>query len=187
MTYRVPGPKSLAAAVVAAGTLLAGPAMAVPVLDIGANAGAAIHWVGTPALDLNAEVDLRGLVVAGQYWNQLTGPTTPYWQAGARYNVSPVPMIHVSPGVGLASSGGAIGPMGSLHARFAPVLLPVSFDASAGAALVSGSTLFPYHAGIKFSPLPFTALALRYRGWGGGQGLPHAGLAGPEIGIEIGI
>lgn len=186
MTYWVPRPKSLLGAMALAGAVAwAQPAHAVPLLDIGAQAGAAFHWVGQPALDLTGDVELRGLLLGGQYWTQLGGNMT-YWQAAARYNVSPVPMLTVAPGVGVVSAAGAIGPMGQLTARFSPLLLPLSVEAAAGAAFVNGSSLLPYHAGLKFSPLPFTALALKYRGWAG-QATPFAGLAGPEIGIEIGI
>lgn len=187
MTYWVPRLDRLFGAFALTGAIAwAQPAQAVPVIDIGAQAGAAVHLVPSgPAVDLTADVDLRGLLLGAQYWNQM-GTGLNYWQAAARYNVSPVPMLTVAPGLGVVSADGAIGPMGQLTARFSPVLLPVSVEAAAGYAFVGGGSLLPYHAGVKFSPLPFTALALKYRGWAG-QATPFAGLAGPEIGIEIGI
>lgn len=187
MTYWVPRPDRLLGAFALAGAIAwAQPAQAVPVLDIGAHAGAAVHLVqGGPAADLTADVNLRGLLLGGQYWSQL-GTNLNYWQAAARYNVSPVPMLSVAPGVGVVSAAGAIGPLGQLTARFSPLLLPVSVEAAAGAAFVGGGSLLPYHAGVTFSPLPFISLAARYRGWAG-QATPFSGLAGPEIGIEIGI
>lgn len=188
MSYSVLRPdRLLGAAALVAVVALAQPAHAVPLLDIGANAGVAAHLTqGGPALDATAELNLRGLVLAGEYWTRF-GATSNYWQVGARYNVSPVPMLSVSPGVGLVSATGAAGPMANLTAGFSPFLLPVSIEAAAGAAFVSGGLLLPYHAGVKFSPLPLISVVGRYRGWAGQAITTVTNQAGPEIGIEIGI
>jgi hypothetical protein len=187
MTYWVPSPKRwLAAALVLTGIgMAAQPAHAVPIVDVGADAGAAFHWSGGPALDLTGDLNLRGLLLSGQYWTQLGGPSN-YLQAAVRYNVSPVPMLSVTPGVGVAGLNGSFGPLVNATATFAPILLPASIEASAGAAFVQSSTLFPYYAGVKLSLIPFTAFNLRYRGWGGTPGALLGG-GGPEIGFEIGI
>lgn len=187
MTYWVPSPKRwLAAALVLAGIgTMAAPASAIPIVDVGADVGAAFHWSGGPALDLTGDVNLRDLKLSGQYWTQLGGASN-YLQAAVRYNVSPVPMLSVTPGVGLAGLNGSFGPLVNATATFAPLLLPASIEASAGAAFVQSSTLFPYYAGVKLTPLPFTALNLRWRGWGGTPGALLGG-GGPEIGLEIGI
>jgi hypothetical protein len=187
MTYWVPSPKRwLAAGLVLAGIgAVAQPAHALPIVDVGADAGAAFHWSGGPALDLTGDVNLRGLVLSGQYWTQLGGPSN-YLQGTVRYNVSPVPMLNVSPGVGVASLNGSFGPLVNATAAFEPFLLPASIEASAGAAFVQSSTLFPYYAGLKFSLFPFTAFNLRYRGWAGTPGT-LLGNGGPEIGFQIGI
>ena len=185
MTYSLPRHKPLriAAAALIAWGVGAGSAAAVPLVDIGATAGAAVHLPGgNPALDLNAELNLRGAKLGGQYWTQF-GTSQTYLQAALGWNVSPVPMISVTPWVGVAGMNGAFGPLGQLTAAFTPLLLPVSIEAGAGGAYLNAATVLPYFAGVKFSPLPFTALALRYRGWAGAATLG----AGPELGVEIGI
>lgn len=187
MTLWVTRPKRLLGAVaLLAAIAWAQPASAeVPILGAGAHAGVGYH-IGPNAVDVLADASFAGVVLSGQYWQQLGSGQT-YLQGNLRTNLSPVPMLSISPGVGVVATSGNFGPMGSLTAGFAPILLPVSVEASAGAAYVlNAGLLYPYYAGVKFSPLPFTALALRYRGWGG-SATPMAGLAGPEIGIEIGI
>ena len=189
MTFWVPSPKRW----LAAGLALMGvgawaqPASALPIVDVGANAGVALHYTDALAADVTADVDLRGLVISGQYWTKLTAATpATYMQGTVRYNVSPVPMLKVAPGVGVAGLNGGFGPLANVTATFAPVLLPASLEAMAGAAYVQNSTLFPYYAGVKLSLIPFTAFALRYRGWGGAPGA-LLGNGGPEIGLEIGL
>lgn len=189
MTFWVPSPKRwLAASLALVGlAAVAQPASALPIVDVGAKAEAALHYTDALAVDLNAGVDLRGLVIAGQYWTKLNAATPAnYMQGTIRYNVSPVPMLSVAPGVGLAGLNGGFGPLANVTATFAPILLPASVEAMAGAAYVNNSTLFPYYAGVKFSLIPFTAFALRYRGWGGANGA-LLGNGGPEIGFEIGL
>jgi hypothetical protein len=191
MTLWVTRPKRLAGAIaLLAAIAWAQPAAAeVPILGAGAHVGVGYH-IGPNALDVLGDVSFAGMVLSGQYWQQLAAPSMTYGQVGLRTNLSPVPMLSIAPGVGAVVTGGNFGPMASLTAGFAPFLLPVAVEASAGAAYVlNAGTLFPYYAGVKFSPLPFTALALRYRGWGGAASptMPMAGVAGPEIGVEIGI
>lgn len=185
MTYWLPRTKPLllaSLALVAWGTSAAS-AHAIPLLDVGAGAGAAVHFPGgSPALSLTGEANLRGIVLGAQYWTQF-GTAQSYLQAAVRKDLSPVPMISVAPGVGVAGMNGSFGPLGNVTASFSPFLLPVSLEASAGAAYLNSAAVLPYHAGIKFSPLPFTALALRYRGWAGASALGQ----GPEVGLEIGI
>jgi hypothetical protein len=187
MTFWVPRPeRALAAALILAGMgVAAKPADAIPFVDVGADVGAAFHWSGGPALDLTGDVNLRGLVISGQYWTQLGGPSN-YITGGLRYNVSPVPMLRVEPGIGLASLNGGFGPAVNAYAAFSPILLPAAVEAGAGAAFVGGGTLYPYFAGVKLSLFPFTAFNLRYRGWGGAPGALLGG-GGPEIGFQIGI
>lgn len=189
MTSWVPSPKQwLAAGLVLVG-LGAGTqsADALPFVDVGANVGVGLHYTNALAVDVLGEVDLRGLVIGGQYWTTLTAATPAnYVQGTVRYNVSPVPMLRVAPGVGLAGLNGSFGPLANVTASFSPFLLPVSAEAAVGAAYVQSSTLFPYHAGVKLSLIPFTAFALRYRGWGGTGGA-LLGNGGPEIGLEIGL
>jgi hypothetical protein len=138
---------------------------------------------GAFAYDVNAEANLFGWVVAGQYWNQPSTART-LMGLGLRKNVSPVPMLSVAPGVNVLSWNGAAGPGVNLTGTFSPFLLPVSFEAQAGAAyLMNSGTLFPYYVGAKASLFPFTAFALRYRGWTGAG----VNVSGPELGIEVGI
>lgn len=187
MTLWVTRPKRLAGAVaLLAAIAWAQPASAeVPILGAGAHVGVGYH-IGPNALDVLGDVSFAGVVLSGQYWQQLAAPSVTYGQVGLRTNLSPVPMLSIAPGVGAVLTGGNFGPMANLTAGFAPFLLPVAVEASAGAAYVlNAGTLFPYYAGVKFSPLPFTALALRYRGWGGVG--PMSTMNGPEIGVEIGI
>jgi hypothetical protein len=187
MTFWVPSPKrwlTAGLALVGLGAV-ATPATALPIVDVGANAGVALHYTDALAADVTADVNLRGLVISGQYWTKLNAPTN-YMQGTIRYNVSPVPMLSVAPGVGLVGGAVGVGPLANVTATFAPILLPASVEAMAGAAYVNNSTLFPYYAGVKFSLIPFTAFALRYRGWGGANGA-LLGNGGPEIGFEIGL
>lgn len=189
MTFWVSSPKRLLAAALALGGLgaVAQPASAVPIVDLGAKAEAALHYTDALAVDLNAGVDLRGLLISAQYWTKLNAATPAnYMQGTIRYNVSPVPMLSIAPGVGLVGGSVGVGPLANVTATFAPILLPASVEAMAGAAYVQNSTLFPYYAGVKFSLFPFTAFALRYRGWGGANGA-LLGNGGPEIGFEIGL
>ena len=187
MTYSVPrAERWLATGLVLAGLSLgAQPASAIPIVDLGAHAGAAVHLTGNgPAADLYGDVYLRELTLSAQYWTRLGGTDT-YLQGLAGYRLPSVPVLSITPAVGVAGLNGAFGPLGNVTAKFEPFLLPVSLEAAAGAAYVQGNALFPYHAGLKFSPLPFTALTLRYRGWGGTPGATLGN--GPEIGLEIGL
>jgi hypothetical protein len=164
---------------------LAAPASALPLVGIGANVGAAVHIpsTGSPAADLTADLAVLGPVIGLQYWQPFNG-TSPYMQGGVRFNVSPIPMINVAPGLAACSVNGAIGGLATLNASFSPLMLPVSVDGAIGAGYAGGSPLLPYHAGVKLSLIPFTAINVRYRGW---TGNPAFTFGGPEIGIEIGL
>jgi hypothetical protein len=189
MTFWVPRPARLlgSALVLASVALAAKPAAAIPIVDVGAGVGAAVQLSGNgPALDLTGNVNLRGLQVSGQYYQQFAQTQLNYWQGAVGYNVSPVPMLSVSPALGVASWKGSIGPLGQVTGSFSPFLLPVSVEASAGATYVQSTVVLPYSAGIKLSLIPFTSFNLRYRGWAGSS--PDlGGMNGPEIGIEFGI
>jgi nitrogen-specific signal transduction histidine kinase len=64
-------------------------------------------------------------------------------------------------------------------------LIVNAFEAMLGAGYAVNDGFFvPYSAGVKWSPLPFTSLVARYRGWGAGAARLGAG---PEIGLEVGI
>lgn len=184
---------SLALAAAALG-LPAGAAHAnVPLLDVGAHASAGYHVVPGGALDVTAGADVRGLALNAQYWRGLglfgAAALPTLVRAHVGYNLSPVPMIRVAPAVGVAVLNGAVGGEGNLTAAFTPFLLPLGLEAQVGAQYYPSlaGMLLPYHVGARFSPLPFTSLALRYRGWAGSAPTPLAGVGGPEIALEIGI
>ncbi|MEB3222311.1 MAG: hypothetical protein VKS61_09565 [Candidatus Sericytochromatia bacterium] len=162
-------------------------------LGVDAKAGAGIQATSGLGLALNAEahVGVLGWGVRGHYWQRLFSNSQLSWMAATvGKNVSPVPMINVSPGVGVAGLGqGAttLGPLGTIHASFSPVLLPVSVEASVGAAWLGGTSLvLPYSVGAKVSLIPFTGVTLRYRGFEGNNAL-LSGANGPELGVEVGI
>lgn len=184
MPVRLPSLRLLGVA--SAACLLSAPAAAaLPLVDLGGGAGAAIHFPGgNPAIDLTAQANVLGFGVSAQYWKQF-GTTNQYMQAVLSKNVSPVPGLEVSPGVGVASLCGCGGGVVNTTAVFRPLLLPVSFEAMLGAGWAVNDGFFvPYAAGVKWSPLPFTSLVARYRGWGAGAAKLGAG---PEIGLEVGI
>lgn len=185
MTFWVPRPARLlgSALALASLALAAKPAAAIPIVDVGGGVGAALQWSGGPAMDLTANVNLRGLQVSGQYYNQFSGAQVNYWQGAVGYNVSPVPMLSVTPALGVASLNGGVGPLGQVTGSFSPFLLPVSLEASAGATYVQSTLVLPYSAGIRLSLIPFTAFNLRYRGWANTKDK----MDGPEIGIEFGL
>lgn len=159
------------------------PASALPLIGVGANVGAGVHIPssGPLASDVTADLAVMGPVIGLQWWRTFDGVNT-YLQGGVRWNVSPVPMVNVAPGVSAASFNGGLGGLGTLDASFSPLMLPASLNAGVGYGWVNGSTLLPYHVGVKLSLIPFTAINVGYRGWQGG---PNVG--GPEIGIEVGL
>ncbi|MEB3328849.1 MAG: hypothetical protein VKQ33_06415 [Candidatus Sericytochromatia bacterium] len=162
-------------------------------LGVDARAGAALQATGGqgPALNAQANVGMFGWSARGHYWQTLTAATQTRWMtAVVCKNVSPIPMIDVSPGLGLAGLGQAdttFGPVGLVHASFSPFLVPISVEATAGASWLGGTRLvLPYSLGAKVSLFPFTGFTLRYRGFEGNHALLQ-GANGPELGVEIGI
>ncbi|MEB3196030.1 MAG: hypothetical protein VKP62_02395 [Candidatus Sericytochromatia bacterium] len=176
-------------ALVLAGSLLLPVKPAHALMGVTVAAGAGIHAPSDGlAGSLWGSADAFGWGVAGHFWRRLS--TTPdHWLAlQVRKNVSPIPMISIMPGVGVAGLGGptqtALGPMASVTGRFAPFLLPFAFEAQAGAAWINNSLALPYSVGAKISLIPFTAVALRWRGWEGNSTIRSAG---PELGVEAGF
>ena len=173
----------------AAATLVAiaqaSPAAALPLVGIGLNVGAGAQYTldRGPAVDLTADLAVMGPVIGLQYWRAFQTADT-YMQGGLRWNVSPIPMISIAPGVSAVSYNSAFGGLASVNAAFTPLMLPVGIEAMVGAgALANGSTLLPYLVGLKLSFIPFTTINLRYRGWSGSA----LTTSGPELGLEIGI
>lgn len=184
MTWWVPRPSQLLAAALAFAALgAASPASAIPIVDVGAHARAALQWTGAgPAGDLAAGVDLRGLELSAFFWKPFASQST--WLDGqVGYDVSPVPMITLTPSVGVAALSGAAGPIVSVRGSFQPLLLPVSVEAMAGASYLTGGMMYPYSLGLKLSLIPFTSLDLAYRGWAGTVNA----MSGPELGVEVGL
>lgn len=178
--------RSIVAACVIAG-VTAQPEAALALPGVGVIAGAGAQFADTGlAYNVNAAVDAMGFGVRGLYWMQPS--TTNTWaSAQVSMNVSPIPMLNISPGVGAAmwnQAGSSVGgPMASVSAGFYPIALPVAINVEAGAAYLNGSLSLPYSAGVKLSLFPFTALVARYRGWEGSA----LRASGPEIGAEIGF
>ncbi|HEY9723091.1 MAG TPA: hypothetical protein V6D47_13865 [Oscillatoriaceae cyanobacterium] len=184
MTWWVPRPSQLCAVALAIAAVgAASPASAIPIVDVGAHARAAVQWTGAgPAGDLSAGVDLRGLELSAFYWKPFT--TQGNWvDAQVGWDLSPVPMISVTPSVGVAALNGGFGPIGSVRGSFTPLLLPVSVEAMAGVSPLTGGLMYPYSLGLKLSLIPFTSLDLAYRGWAGAVNM----MSGPELGVEIGL
>jgi hypothetical protein len=171
--------------------VLARPADALPGVGVAASSSVGLVNDNQPVFNVVASAELAGVHVGGLFWRRVSDQRT-YLHGLLMKDVSPIPMIKVLPGIGLASNpGGQVGPIASLGAAFHPFLLPVAVEVSAGAALFSGQTLLPYSAGLKLSLFPLTAFNFRYRGFGGEArtGAPGslAGIGGPEVGVEIGI
>jgi hypothetical protein len=180
-----------ASCAVLSAVVVAEPAHAL--LGVDARAGAAVHLAGGLGLAASAQANLGlfGWGVRGHYWQTLTAATQTRWMAAAiSKNVSPIPMIDISPGLGVAGLGQSAttyGPIGMVHASFSPFLVPVSVEATAGASWLGGTSLvLPYSVGAKVSLFPFTGFTLRYRGFEGNNALLQ-GANGPELGVEIGI
>lgn len=189
MTFWHPLPRLVLGSMLALASLgmVSQPASALPLIGVGANVGVGGHWPlnnSGPALSATADVDLFGTMVGLHYWNQFATGSN-YMSGHLRKNLSPVPMISLAPGIGGVFTNGAAGPLVNFTAGFSPLLLPASAEVSVGAAYVNASMLLPYSAGIKLSLIPFTAFALRYRGWAGAG--PLAGVSGPEVGLEVGF
>jgi hypothetical protein len=152
---------------------------------LGADGGAAAHFVaGGPALDLTGDLNLFGALVSAQVWDQFQTQSL-YAQGTLGMNVSPVPMIALAPALGVVALNSAFGPVITLTGTYSPFLLPVTLEATAGAAYLNGGPLLPYSVGVKAGIFPLTSLAIRYRGWAGSG--PLSGLGGPELGIVIGL
>jgi hypothetical protein len=185
MTYWHPQPKLMLGLTlaIAASATFASPADAIPLIGIGANVGAGIHFLSqqSPAVDVNADLAVLGPVIGLQYWHPFDG-TQNYFQAGVRYNVSPIPMVSIQPGISGVYLNGGWGGLGSVNAVFSPLMLPFSVEGMAGAGYVNASLLLPYSVGVKLSLIPFTAINVRYRGWSGALNA-----SGPEVGLEIGL
>jgi hypothetical protein len=186
MTFWHPQPRLVLGLTLAiAGTsLIASPANAVPLIGIGANVGAGVHFLSggqSPAMDLNADLSLLGPVIGLQYWRPFDGSQN-YLQAGVRYNVSPIPMVSIQPGISGINLNGGWGGLGTVNAVFSPLMLPFSVEAMVGAGYVNAGLLLPYSVGVKLSLIPFTAINVRYRGWSG-----PLNVSGPELGLEIGL
>ena len=185
MTFWRPQPRLLLGLMWTAGAIAASasPAAALPLIGVGANVGANIQFLGasqpSPALDLTADLTVMGPVFGFEYWRPFDGSLN-YAQAGVRYNVSPIPMVSIQPGVAGINLNGVWGGLGSVNAVFTPLMLPFAVEGMVGAGYVNGSTLLPYSVGVKLSLIPFTSINLRYRGWAGALNA-----SGPEAGVEI--
>lgn len=163
--------------------LTATPAQAIPLLGIGGDVGVAGNWTSLgPGVTLNADLAAMGPTIGLIYWRAFNPASTSYTQLGVRYNVSPVPMVNISPGVSVCALSTSLGGLATLNASFAPIMLPVALEASVGAGYCNGGMLLPYSGDLKLSLIPFTAIKLGYRGWSGGLNI-----GGPELGIEIGL
>lgn len=164
--------------------LTAAPASAIPLLGIGADVGAAAHFtnVGT-ALDLNADVNVMGPSIGLRYWIPFGSTAATYGQLGISTNVSPVPMLNISPGIAGCLIGSAPGGMVTLNARFEPILLPAAIEGMVGAGYCNGGMLLPYNVDVKLSLIPFTSIKAGWRGWSGAAFTA----SGPEVGLEIGL
>jgi hypothetical protein len=130
---------------------------------------------------------MLGWGATGHFWRRLIGTPDHWISLAARRHINIAPMISFAPMVGLAGIGNLtttnMGPMAAISGRFAPLLMPFSFEAQAGAAWINGSLVLPYSAGAKISLIPLTAVTLRWRGWEGS--IFRAG--GPEVGFEAGF
>ena len=62
--------------------------------------------VALPTLDVLGDVSFAGMVLSGQYWQQLAAASMTYGQVGLRTNLSPVPMLSIAPGVGASGLAG---------------------------------------------------------------------------------
>lgn len=164
----------LSATVALAAVVAAAPAaQAIPLLGIGASAGAfGGAFLGGPgglAYDVDASAQALGFDVAGTY---LGSSAKQLLEVGLRSELSFLPMLSVKPMVGYQAQsffGSALdhAPLVRLDLGFSPILSPVWFEATGGASypLALGKPVIEYSATGYFALLPVASVGLRYRGF----------------------
>lgn len=151
------------------------PAHALPLLGIGASAGAYSGWMSGPKSGLSFELDgsaqVLGLDAAGTVVGTLDGGSS-LVEVGMRQELSFLPMISLKPMVGYQGNSlfGASwdhAPVARLDVGFSPILSPIWFEGNAGVSypLTLGAPVMSYLAGGYLAFLPIASVGLRYRGY----------------------
>jgi hypothetical protein len=194
ISLRIRRASALATVTLAAVALPAGPASALPGLDISAGLYGAYDLGGKGfGADLDAYLGTPILKVSGHY---LTLAGSNLAEAVLRFEPLPVPFISVRPGVGYQGNSffkaGAFdhAPLGSLAVGVAIPLVPVSADAEVNASypLSLGQPVFGYSANVNVFPIPLlpVAISARYRGYALGTAFSPA-LSAVEGGLRVAL
>ncbi|HBN07091.1 MAG TPA: hypothetical protein DD435_00080 [Cyanobacteria bacterium UBA8530] len=112
-------------------------------------------------------------------------------EAFARFDVSPIPMLSLKPGFGVAYQDlftpGTLAwsPGIGLRGEFSPILMPFSLegDLSAIVPLSDRNPIYRVQAGLSFALMPFSSLHFGLRSFQRDDKV----FLGPEIGLRIGI
>lgn len=192
----------LGAAALAAVTLPAAPAQALPGLELNAGLYGAYNLVSSSAspsaapfgADLDAYIGTPIFKASGHLMSMGGGTVG---EAVLRFEPIPLPVVGIRPGIGyqgntLFKAGGALdhAPYASLLVNAGIPLLPVSFDAEVGASypLGLGQPVFAYTGGVNVFVIPLLPVAIsgRYRGYALGTGFTPA-LGAVEGGLRVSL
>ena len=172
------------------------PAQAIPLIGVGASAGAYAGYMNGlksgPSYDLEGSARLLGLDAAGTVLGSAGGSLL---ELGLRKQISFIPMLSVKPMIGYqgqslftATSTWDNGPMARVDLGFSPILSPIWFEGSLGASypLTLAQPVASYMLGAYFDFLPISSVGLRYRGYhdlnGGGSDISIV-----ELGLRVSI
>ncbi|MBO9540021.1 hypothetical protein J7643_05430 [bacterium] len=175
---------NLLGAVLAATTVatigFSAPAQAVPLIGIGASAGAHIGYlsgdkqgasISGPAFELDGNVDAFGFDVAGNLISRL-GSDEMLAEVGLRKELSFIPMISLKPGIfyqgqSLFSPTFDHGAGARVDLGLSPILSPLTFEGSVGVSypLSYQHAIASYMLGANLSLIPMTSIGVRYRGY----------------------
>lgn len=173
--------------------LIASPASALPLVSVNGGADMTFFTQRPAGMDIlgmgaNARVSALGLDLSAE---GVKFSDRNYVEARFNTNLSPIPMLSLKPGIGIANTDylkpGTTewAPVVGVRGEFSPILMPVSVDAEASIAypITTRQSIVRLDAGVNLSLLPFTSVRAGLKSFQTGSEQAF----GPSIGLRVGL